>query len=106
MHCTASSPHTPETFFSSVYWSVMRSVWAVCATALGVLRLLSELWSAAVLGLLWVPPQPVSSSAAASTSAHTPRTHRALRRFISFMGVLLSIKPRAQGGVCPGQTGG
>ncbi len=50
MYCTASCPHTPETFFSSANWSVMRSVWAASATAPGVLRLLSELWSAAALG--------------------------------------------------------
>lgn len=91
MYCTASSPHTPETFFSSVYWSVMRSVWAASAAAPGVLRLLAELWSAAALGPAGAaasdaPPQPVSATAAASTSAHAPRAHRALRCFVSFIG--------------------
>ena len=94
MYCPVSASHTPETFFSSVYWSVMRSFWAVCTAAA------AALWEAApepagAAGAA-APPQPVSQRAAARTT---------VAKHLCFMGVLLSIKPRTQGECARGKQG-
>ena len=53
------------------------------------------------------PEEQLSSQAAsASITADAPESFRNVRRFISFMGVLLSIKPRTQGECARGKQGG